>query len=130
MVIKLSDHDLVIGSVLASESAREVKGQGSHVGAKHDFGRTCVQKIGQHVPSRVNDRVGLLAGGIGPMSIGVVMVEIIVHCLDHRLGHLGATRPVEISNRTTVMNAGERRKASSYFFGRCHGGGGRTVVFL
>src|SRR2546430_3103712 len=122
MMIKLSEHDLVIRSVATAESAREVKGQCRHVGAKHDFGRACVQKIGQHLPSRVDDRVGFLAGGIGPVGIGVVMIKIIIHCLDHRAWHLRAAGSIEISDRITVMNAGERWEASAYFFELLHRG--------
>ena len=58
------------------------------------------------------------------MGIGVVVVKIIAHCLDHRSRHLGSARPIEVSNRITVMSARERRKTSTYFFGRHHRGGG------
>ena len=76
-----------------------------HVCAKRDFVRGSVQKIGQR-RSRFDDNgVSLDAGGKRPVSIGVVVEQIVAHRIHDRGGNLGAAGSVEVGDWFLTMEA-------------------------
>ena len=83
-----------------------------------------MQKICASLPGIFKGYVGFFAGGIGPMRVGVVVVQIVVHCFDYRAGNLGPARAVEISYGVAVVNPFESGKVVANFFDRCNGGFG------
>ena len=50
-------------------------------------------------------RVGLLAGGEGPVGVGVVVIEVVGHGLDDRAGDLGAAGAVEVGDGLAAVLA-------------------------
>ena len=79
-----------------------------------------------------DDRIGFGTRRVRPVGIGVVVVEVIRHGLDHRLRNLRAAGAIEVPRRFwSLLRAFERGETLPYFFNRFLGGGGdRTVVFL
>ena len=71
-----------------------------------------------HVLARCLYRgVSFCARGIGPMSIGVVVIKIIGHGLDDRPWNLRAARAVEVSDRKTVVHSFQSREMGTNFRG-------------
>jgi len=53
------------------------------------------------------------------MRVGVVVIEVISHRLDHRPRNLRAARAVEVRDGMMVMMAFERREVRANFKCRC-----------
>src|SRR3982750_1838788 len=54
------------------------------------------------------------------MGIGVVIEEIVIHCLHYRRWHLRPARPIKIRHLKTVMNAPQGRKLLTDVLYCCH----------
>ena len=54
--------------------------------------------------------VGLVAGGEGPVRVGVVVEEVVGHRLDDPAGHLGAAGAVEVGHGLPVRAGAQRRE--------------------
>jgi len=70
-----------------------------HVGAEHHVRWSAAEKTGQHSARTEDQLVGLGARGIGPMSVGIVMIEILGHRIHDRPGNLGAAGTIEVRHR-------------------------------
>src|SRR6185295_5283735 len=81
-----------------------------HVGAKSNLRGRSIQEISANLSGLRERRVCFFTGRVSPMSIGVVVIEVVVHCFDHLPRHLGSAGAVKISNGLVVVCAGERRK--------------------
>ena len=112
VVVQLGYDDLVSRTPPPPQRAGQMEGQGGHVGPKRDFLGLSVQEIGQGSPSRRDHAVGLDAAGVGPVGVGVVMVEVVRHRLYHRPRGLSPPGSVEIGHRLPGHLAGEGRKVS------------------
>ena len=47
------------------------------------------------------------------MGVGIVVIEVVRHCLDNRRRNLGAPGTVEVGYEAAPVTAGERRKTGS-----------------
>src|SRR5258705_529460 len=92
-----------------------------HIGAKSNLARRSIQEISTSLSRLRERRVCLFAGRIGPMSVGVVVIKVVVHCFDHLPRHLGSAWAVKISNGLVVVYARERRKTGSDLGSRGYG---------
>ena len=110
VMVELGHHDLVARSPVAAEGAREVEGERRHVGAKYDLGGGGAQVVGHGLAGRQDRRVGLVARGVVPVGVGVVMEEIVRHRVHHRLRYLGAARSVEVRDLVSMVTAREGGK--------------------
>ena len=54
-------------------------------------------------------------GNPGPAGIGVVIEEVVVHCLDDPARYLGAPRAVKIGYRMAVVNSFKSGKLLANF---------------
>jgi hypothetical protein len=113
VVIELGDHDPVARPPASSQTARQMERECRHVGAEGNFPGSRAQEVGHGRASAGNERVGFLARGVGPMSIRVVVVEVVRHGIYDRPGNLGASRPVEIGHRMTTVPSLESRKSGA-----------------
>ena len=95
-MVELGDDDLVARPPAAPEGTGEVEGQRRHVGAEGDLVRRRAEEVGERLAGAGEHRVGLLARGVVPMRVGVVLVEVLGHRLDDRPRHLGAAGAVEV----------------------------------
>ena len=59
--------------------------------------------------------VRLGAGWIGPVSVRVVVIEVVAHPFDDMPRHLRTARSIKVRYRITVVNALERREVTSDF---------------
>ena len=109
-MIQFRHDDFVAGPVGASQCPREMKGERGHVCAKRDFVRRSVQKIGQRRSRPDDNRVSLDAGGKRPVSIGVVLQQIVAHRIHDRGGNLGAAGSVEVGDGLLAMEATQSGK--------------------
>jgi hypothetical protein len=79
----------------------------------------------------IQSLIGFNAGGIVPVRVGVVMVEVIDHRLGYRSGNLSTTGPVEIRDRETVVNSLQCGELETYvsYVGDWHGlAGGKWLT--
>ena len=90
---------------LATQAAREVKGERRHVGAEGDLFRRRAQEVGQRRPRTGEHGVGLLAARVAPVRVGVVPEQILGHGIRHRAGDLRAARPVEVRHGSVAVLA-------------------------
>ena len=89
-----------------------MKGERRHVCAKRDFVRRSVQKIGQRRSRPDDNGVSLDAGGKRPVSIGVVVEQIVAHRIHDRGWNLGAAGSVEVGDWFLTMEATQSGKMS------------------
>ena len=110
VMIQLGDDHLVARLPVARQGPAQVKRQRRHVRAEgHLFGRRA-EKISQRT-ARVRDRgVRLLARGVGPVRVRVVMEEVVAHPVDDDGRDLGAAWPVEVGHGMAAVLAAERGK--------------------
>src|SRR5712692_3642901 len=113
-MVQFGDNDLVTGSPVSSQRAREMKSQRRHVRAEGDLVRRGVQKLGAHPAGVFNCRVSLFAGRIGPMSVGVVMIEIVGHRFADLTRHLSSAGAVEVRDWLTQMDTFQCGKMRAY----------------
>src|SRR6185503_8905088 len=90
-----------------------MKRQRCHVGAKGNLLGRSIQEISASL-SCVSERcVGLLAGRVSPVSVGVVVIQVVVHCFDHLTRYLSSAGSIKISNGLVVVYARERGKTGA-----------------
>ena len=111
-MIQFRHDDFVAGPVGTSQCPREMKGERGHVRAKRDFVRRGVQKIGQRRSCPEDNGVSLDAGGKRPVSIGVVVEQIVAHRIHDRGWNLGAAGSVEVGDRFLAVEAAQSGKMS------------------
>ena len=87
-----------------------MEGDRRHVVAERHLGGRRIDEVRHRHPGLVDRLVRLGAGRVVPVRIGVMVIEVIRHRLDHPARHLRSTGPVEIRNRLAVVNALERRE--------------------
>jgi hypothetical protein len=110
VVVEFGDDDLVAGVVSAPQRPRDMESDRGHIGAERDFIRLAIKEIGNGLP-RVGDQLICLgAGWIGPVHVGVVMEEIIIHRFGDRARNLCAPGAVEIGHGEAVVHAFEGGK--------------------
>src|SRR4051812_46062069 len=109
-MVELGDDNVLPGTPTSPESPGKMKGQRRHVRTERDLARRGAEEIGQSGAGSGNELVGLFAGRIGPMGVGVVMVEILHHGLHDRPRDLSPSGAVEVGDGITAMLAQERRK--------------------
>ena len=98
VVIELRDDDLVARAPAAPESTCEMEGQRRHVGAEGHLIGTGAEQVGERFASAGQDRVGLAAARVSPVSIGVVMQQILGDRIADGARHLGAAGAVEVGD--------------------------------
>jgi hypothetical protein len=121
VVIDLRDHHLVALAPLAAERAREVEGERRHVLAERDLVGAAVHEVGDRPACRRDERVGLLAGGVLPVGVRVVMEQVVGHGIHDFARHLGAARSVEVRHGVAVVHALERGKVRADLLDGCDG---------
>ena len=110
VMIQLGDDHFVTRLPLARQGPAHVERQRRHVRAKGHLPGRRAEKICQRT-ARVGDRgVRLLARGVGPVRVRVVMEEVVAHAVDDDCGDLGAAWPVEVRHGMAAVLAAERGK--------------------
>ena len=95
VVVEQGEDDLVAGAEFASKGAAQGESQRRHVGAKHDFVRIAIEKIRHRRTRFVDDSVGVAAGLVGAVGVGVVARQVIRDGVDYTLRHLRASWAVQ-----------------------------------
>ena len=121
VMIKLCDDDLVARRERATERARDVEGERRRIRAEDYFVGSRAEKVCHALARLLDYTVGLRARRIGPVRVGVVMIEIVAHGLDHAARDLRAAGAVEVGDREAFMLALKRGKVRPYLFGGCDG---------
>src|SRR5262249_18771418 len=118
MMIEFGNDDLVAGNVSAAERSRDVKSDRRHVGAERDFIRFEIEKVCERL-ARIGDQlVGLGAGRISPMRIGIMVEKVITHCFDDLAGDLSSSGTIEISYWEIIVFTLESREMRTDFIRR------------
>ena len=120
-MVELGDDDRIAGAEPTPQGPRQMERQRGHVGAKGDLVGRGIEKVGQGLPRRQNRRVRLLAGRESPVSVGIVVNEVIGHRLDHDPRNLGPARPVEVGDTMAMMHALESGESRPDLGGRRDG---------
>ena len=112
-MIQFRDHHFIARPPLPADAPRGVKRDRGHVIAKDDFARRGVEQIGERFARLRQGGVGLGAGRIIPVRVGVVVKEIIRNGVGNRPGHLRSSRAVKISDRFSRVPPEQGGKAAA-----------------
>src|ERR1044071_7436843 len=119
LVIEVSHDNLVTRAPGATQSARDMERNGRHVVAKSDFSGRGVEKV-SHGCARISDAgIRLDARRVVPMSVGVVMIKVIGHCLGHWARDLSTAGSIEVANWLAILPTRQCREQSANGFYRC-----------
>jgi hypothetical protein len=110
MVVELGYDDLVTRPPASAQSTCKVERQGRHVRTECDLRWGGPEEIGQSGAGAGYERIGLLTCWIGPVRVGVVVEQIVLHRRNNRPRHLGPTGAVEIGDGLVLVSSLERRK--------------------
>src|SRR5215217_7887725 len=115
VMVELGHHDRIAWPPGPSQCAGQVKGESRHIGPKRDLGGVRTKEIRQRFAVRQDERVRLLARGIGPIGVGIMLVQIRFHGGHDIPGYLGAARPIEVRYGNTSVPSLQSREGSSDF---------------
>ena len=118
VMFEYRDDDLIAGSERPAESTRQVIDHRRRVRTKNDFISGSVEEIGKRVARAFDNRVGLMTRRIFPVSVRVVIQQIVGDRIDDYLRCLGSARRVKICGPVSVVLPPERRKLGANLFGR------------
>ena len=127
VVVQIRHDDLVALAPLRAESAREVEGERRHVVAEGDLAWSRVEEIRGRVARALEHRVRLLARGIGPRGVRVVLEEIHGHGVRDLAGNLRAARSVEVGDVLAVVLPLQRGKSQADFLDARHTHAGQRI---
>ena len=119
VMIELGDDHLVARGPFATEGSRNVERDRGHVVAECDLVRCAANELGKDAAGVRQPDIGLLAGGIDPVGVRVVMEQVVSHRIDNCLRYLGAPGAVEVRDRFARVHAAQRRKRRANLFDRC-----------
>src|SRR5260370_3090482 len=118
VMLELSDHDFIARPEFATQRARQVIDHCRRVGAEHDLIRRGVQKIRKRITGCFDDRVGFVTGRIIPVSVGIVIQQIVRDGVHNDARRLRAAGAIEVGNWKTVVYSLQSRKLLSDLFSR------------
>ena len=119
-MIEEGEDDFVSGDEIAAESSTHGEGKRGHVGAEDDFVGIAIEKVGHGGARFDEDLVGIVAGLIGSVGVGVVAGEIVRDGVDDALGNLRAAGAIEKDGGISVdslAQGGELRANPIYIEG-------------
>src|SRR5258705_11189016 len=87
-----------------------MKRQSSHVRTKRNLVWRGIEKFRANFSGILNGCISLSACRVGPMSVRVVVVEIVAHLFHHGARYLCPARSVEIGDWVAVVNSLESWK--------------------
>src|SRR6266850_2789957 len=118
VMLELSDNDFIARPECAAQRARQVIDHRRRVRTEHDFIRGGIQKIRKRITGCFDDRVGFVTGRILPVSVGIVIQQIVRDGVDYYARRLRAAGAIKISNGKTVVYSLEGRKLLSDLLSR------------
>src|SRR5215471_21413682 len=90
------------------------------VSAKDNLGRRSIEKVSQCLARGFDNRICFGAGGIGPVGVRVMVIEIFSHRIDHCARRLRASGTVKVGDWMPVVKALEGGKLGANLLGRQH----------
>jgi putative ABC transport system ATP-binding protein len=116
VVVEVRHDDLVAGFERPADGAREREVQRRHVRAEHDLFRRAAEECASGLPGLVDQRLRAAAGFVGAADVCVGLPQVRRDRVDHLVGNLRATGPVE--EHEVARQSGEatphRRYVESY----------------
>src|SRR3954451_17175958 len=96
-----------------------MEGERSCICAEGDFFRRAAEKVAEGLPSVLEHHVGFGAGGVVPVSISVMVAQVVGNGIDDGLRHLRSAGAVEIRDGKAVVDAAKRWELSANRFEVC-----------
>ena len=113
MMVQLRDDDLVARSPARARAPGRGGRSGWSCSPRTPPRReSAPRKSAREARAASDEGIGLLAGRVGPVGVGVVMGQVVSHGVDDTLGHLCASRTIEVRHLTATKLAGEGREKS------------------
>src|SRR5215831_9941756 len=109
-MIEQRQNDLVAWSQLLPDCPRYRIRQGGHVRSKNDLVRIAVKKIAHCSSGASNHPIRVSAGLVGAAGIGIVSAQVLRYSVNHTLGNLRPTRPIEEHCWLAVHGLRQRRE--------------------